>query len=75
MQYFQGPPNYWSPADIDQNVLSKYSPKGMSATVYDPQSIMLYAFDGALFSDGLGPTNQNTNLSQTDITMIRTMYP
>lgn len=75
MQYFQGPPNYWLPEDIRANVLEKYSPKGISATEFDPTSIMLYAFDGALFSDGLGPTNSNTSVSKEDIEMIRGMYP
>jgi Matrixin len=75
MKYFSGPPNFWSPADINHNVLSKYSPKGVSATEFDPKSIMLYAFDGKLFADGLGPTNSNTKLSPRDITMIKSMYP
>lgn len=75
MHYFQGPPNYWSPPDIEHNVLSKYSPQGVSATQYDPKSIMLYAFDGALFSDGLGPTNSNSKLSTYDTNMIKSMYP
>ena len=75
MKYFAGPPNFWSPADIKSNVIEKYSPKGMSVTNFDPKSIMLYAFDGALFADGLGPTNENTNVSPTDISMIKIMYP
>jgi hypothetical protein len=75
MTYFQGPPNYWSPAEIKHNVLSKYSPHGVSATNYDPKSIMLYSFDGALFADGLGPTNSNTKLSAYDINMIGQLYP
>jgi serralysin len=75
MKYFQGPPNYWTPAEIKHNVLQKYSPKGISATQYDPKSIMLYAFDGALFADGKGPTNTNRKLSTTDIQMIHRMYP
>jgi hypothetical protein len=75
MKYFQGPPNYWSPADIKSNVLQKYSPTGISATRFDPKSIMLYAFDGALFADGLGPTNTNNTASATDIKMIKSMYP
>lgn len=75
LKYFQGPPNYWSPADIQSNVLGKYSPTGLSATRFDPKSIMLYEFDGRLFSDGLGPTNTNTKLSATDIKMIKSMYP
>jgi hypothetical protein len=75
MKYFEGPPNYWSPEDIKSNVLSKYSPKGVSATQFDPKSIMLYYFDAALFSDGLGPTNENSKLSPLDVRMIRSMYP
>ncbi|MBS1914390.1 MAG: hypothetical protein JST22_20545 [Bacteroidetes bacterium] len=75
LKYFQGPPNYWSPADIQQNVLGKYSPQGIKATQFDPKSIMLYAFDGALFSDGLGPTNSNTTPSDKDIAMIKSLYP
>ena len=75
LKYFQGPPNYWSPADIQSNVLGKYSPAGISATTYDPASIMLYAFDGRLFSDGKGPTNTNTKVSPTDVKMMKSMYP
>ena len=74
MKYFQGPPNYWDEAAIQHNVLQKYSAQGISATRFDPRSIMLYSFDAALFSDGLGPTNSNTNVSQSDIQMIRQMY-
>lgn len=75
MKYFQGPPNFWSTDDIKSNVLDKYSPKGISATQFDPKSIMLYSFDGALFADGKGPTNENTVLSATDKRMIKRMYP
>jgi hypothetical protein len=56
-------------------VLQKYSAKGILATAFDPKSIMLYAFDAQLFSDGKGPTNENTNLSTQDRGMIRKMYP
>ncbi len=73
-KYFQGPPNFWTPDDIRHNVLGKYSSKGISATQFDPKSIMLYTFDGALFSDGLGATNNNTKLSEHDIRMIKEMY-
>ena len=75
MKAFQGPPNFWSAEDIQFNVLQKYSPRGVSATQFDPKSIMLYSFDGSLFSDGRGPTNENTVLSSTDKTMIKKMYP
>lgn len=75
MKYFQGPPNYWTEDSIKHNVLQKYSPTGISATVFDPKSIMLYAFDAALFADGKGPTNENSKCSPDDIKMIGTMYP
>jgi hypothetical protein len=71
---FSGPPNFWSKADIDHNILQKYSPKGISATVFDPKSIMLYQFDAALFTDHKGTPN-NTHLSSLDEKMIARMYP
>jgi hypothetical protein len=71
---FSGPPNYWSQADIDTNILQKYSPEGISATRFDMQSIMLYQFDGSLFTDGK-PTPNNTQLSPEDEQMIGQMYP
>lgn len=74
MKYFQGPPNFWDAAAIQHNVLQKYSTQGILATRFDPRSIMLYSFDAALFSDGLGPTNNNKTVSSSDIQMIRSMY-
>lgn len=71
---FSGPPNFWSKADIDTNILEKYSPDGISATVFDEDSIMLYQFDGSLFLDGQA-TRLNTQLSDTDKQMIAQMYP
>jgi hypothetical protein len=71
---FSGPPNYWSKQDIDQNILQKYSPDGISATQFDISSIMLYQFDGSLFKDGQG-TPLNTHLSDLDKQMIAQMYP
>lgn len=75
LRVFQGPPNYWSPADIRSNVLDKYRSRGILTTEYDPKSIMLYAFDAALFLDGKGPTNSNSRLSAKDKAMIRRLYP
>jgi len=74
LKYFQGPPNFWSADEVRSNVLAKYSPKGISATEFDPKSIMLYSFDGKLFADNKGPTNSNKALSDRDITMIKSMY-
>jgi hypothetical protein len=71
---FKGPPNNWNKSEIDSNILQKYGKKGIAATLFDPQSIMLYQFDGALFTDGKG-TPLNTHLSDLDKSMIKQMYP
>ena len=71
---FSGAPNYWTRQEIDFNILQKYSPQGVSATTFDPDSIMLYQFPGALFTDGQG-TRRNTRLSERDKSMIAQMYP
>jgi hypothetical protein len=73
-EVFSGPPNNWSKEEIDQNILEKYSPKGLSATAFDIQSIMLYQFDPELFTDHKG-TPLNTQLSNKDKAMIAKMYP
>jgi hypothetical protein len=71
---FSGPPNNWSKADIDSNILEKYSPKGIAASAFDMKSIMLYQFDATLFTDHKG-TPENTRLSTQDKSFIRLMYP
>lgn len=75
MEQFQGPPNNWSPEKIRFNVLEKLAPEGILASEFDPESIMLYSFDGNLFADGEGPTNSNDRLSAKDIEHISKMYP
>jgi hypothetical protein len=74
IKYFSGPPNFWSKEDIEVNVLGKYSIDQLNATTYDPDSIMLYAFDGALLADGK-PTRHNTKMSKRDRSFIRKQYP
>ena len=71
---FSGSPNFWNKADIDFNILQKYSAIGVSATTFDPDSIMLYMFPGNLFKDGK-PTKSNTHLSAQDEAFIKQMYP
>jgi hypothetical protein len=71
---FSGPPNNWSKADIDSNILEKYSPKGITASSFDMKSIMLYQFDASLFLDHKG-TPLNTKLSPLDKSFMKTMYP
>ena len=72
--YFSGPPNNWSKDDIDNNVVGKYSVDQLNASKYDPNSIMLYQFDGALIKGGK-PTKFNTHLSTGDKRFIKKQYP
>ncbi len=72
--YFSGPPNNWSKDEIDNNVIGKYSVDQLNASKYDPDSIMLYQFDGALIKSGQ-PTKFNTRLSTGDKRFIRKQYP
>jgi len=71
---FSGPPNNWSKDEIDQNILQKYGKRGISATLFDKYSIMLYEFDGSLFKSGVG-TPLNGHMSALDKKMIARMYP
>ena len=71
---FSGPPNNWSKATINANILEKYSPNGISATIFDPQSIMLYQFPAELFNNHVA-TPLNTSLSDKDKALIAQMYP
>jgi Astacin (Peptidase family M12A) len=73
-KYFGGPPNNWSKEDIETNVVGKYSVDQLNASKYDPDSIMLYRFDGALIKGGK-PTKFNTRLSTGDKRFIKAQYP
>ena len=73
-KYFAGPPNFWSKEDVDVNVVGKYSVDQLNASKFDPNSIMLYQFDGALIKDGK-PTRFNTKMSAGDKRFIRKQYP
>ena len=41
---FSGPPNNWTKAEIDFNIVQKYSMTQLNATKFDIKSIMLYSF-------------------------------
>ncbi|MEY4730289.1 MAG: hypothetical protein RL020_1447 [Pseudomonadota bacterium] len=72
--YFGGPPNNWTKEETDNNVVGKYSVDQLNASKYDPNSIMLYQFDGALIKGGK-PTKLNTHLSAGDKRFIKKQYP
>ena len=66
--------NNWTKEETDINVVGKYSVDQLNASNYDPNSIMLYQFDGALIKGGK-PTKLNTRLSAGNKRFIRKQYP
>jgi hypothetical protein len=64
-----GPPNFWPPDQVRFNVLEKYSTDQIKGTVFDPDSIMLYAFPARWTRNGIS-TNANEVLSALDKSFI-----
>lgn len=69
-----GPPNSWTVAQIRNNVLTKYSTDQVRSTVFDADSIMLYAFPSRWTTNGVG-THSNEVLSAQDRAFIAAAYP
>jgi hypothetical protein len=64
----------WSKEETDQNVLIPYSPEGMQFSMFDPESIMLYAVDDRL-TVGTWSVGWNRELSSIDKSFIGSRYP
>jgi hypothetical protein len=74
-QYYEGPPNCWSPKKVDDNVIKRRSPSSdLDTTQFDPQSIMEYPVDPNLTTDGKG-NDWNTDFSELDKKFIARQYP
>ena len=71
-----GPPNFWDEATVRHNVLDKYAADQLHGTIFDPDSIMLYAFPATWTTNGFG-THENEKLSNLDKQFIKgaKMYP
>jgi serralysin len=69
-----GPPNSWSPDQIEQNMFRKYPLTDVTATDTDPLSIMMYPIPKAWTLDGFS-AGLNAELSQNDKSLIKTAYP
>lgn len=73
-----GPPNFWSRDRTFFNILRKLDPDEVNGTVWDPQSIMEYAFEAGLilepeqFRAGLNPPG---TLSAADKEYVLRRYP
>ncbi len=72
--YFGGAPNYWSTAQVDNNILNTFSPNQTNSGIYDRESIMHYFFPNGLTTDG-STFLQNNVLSTTDKSFIGAIYP
>lgn len=73
-QYFLGPPNNWTKAEVDSNIFDHYSKDQTQFTDMDRKSIMMYFFPPEFTLDGYG-TAENKKLSSTDIEFIQEQYP
>ena len=69
-----GPPNNWDKAQVDHNVLSRYSKEQTQFTTFDPHSIMLYSFPKEWTLNNMEFTT-NSALSDTDKSYIAASYP
>ncbi|MBC7390108.1 MAG: matrixin family metalloprotease, partial [Opitutaceae bacterium] len=72
--YYTGAPNYWTRADVDNNVFFKFSASQTNYTAFDKLSIMMYAVPASFTTDGFSAGN-NYALSETDKFFIGQRYP
>lgn len=73
-EFYSGPPNGWNKQQIDHNILDKYNETQLNTTLFDPKSVMLYAVNPWLTSDGFG-TEPNFALSDVDKAFLLDIYP
>jgi hypothetical protein len=70
---FSGPPNNWDKETINRNILKKYDEDQINGSEFDPESIMLYFFDGKLTKNNKG-TEANHRLSDLDKKWLQNAY-
>jgi serralysin len=67
------PPNRWSVEQVDRNILDRLAPADVTATPFDPASIMAYEIPPSWLLDGAA-LPRNTCLSTGDIDLVRALY-
>lgn len=72
--YYQGPPNYWTKEDVDNNLFAKYSVSRTQYSQFDKYSIMLYSISDEL-TLGTWSVGHNKVLSVMDKSFIGVIYP
>ncbi|WP_367867458.1 M12 family metallopeptidase [Pedobacter sp. WC2423] len=73
--YYMGPPNNWSKADVDFNVLAVESRTGLNYTAYDSSSIMHYPVEARFTTNNRTIAANNTTISAKDVLYMKTYYP
>jgi hypothetical protein len=73
--YFGGPPNNWSKAEVDQNVLTPIDESQLTATPdADQDSIMCYQLPGSITVDGQ-PITGGVDIDDADYALAASLYP
>jgi len=72
---FCGPPNKWDWATIQHNVIDALDINTTNGSNFDPQSVMIYGFPGALTKNMPNGIQPNPNLSRGDTNWLRKTYP
>lgn len=75
LRFFQGPPNQWDEAAIKANLYTPWKASNYPAKkLFDPDSIMMYAFPSNLFRGGMS-LHDNPTLSAMDKRFASALYP
>lgn len=72
--YYGGPPNYWSPQQVETNLFQTYDRTTTNFSEFDRDSIMLYPIPQAL-TLGEYEVGWNMELSEVDKAFMRRQYP
>ncbi len=72
--YYMNGSNDWTKEKVDNNLFAKYNPENVFRTDFDTDSIMMYAVNAALTTDGFS-TEWNSSLSDLDKALIAEAYP
>ncbi|HUW15279.1 MAG TPA: hemopexin repeat-containing protein [Anaerolineae bacterium] len=75
LAYYTGPPNNWSVASTEHNVLEAYSRDISQYSVFDIHSIMLYPIPNAHTMGDFAVPWSNFELSDADRSFIDRVYP
>ncbi|WP_165499820.1 M12 family metallopeptidase [Pedobacter frigidisoli] len=73
-QYYMGPPNNWTRAQVNSNIFDKYKPREVRNTAYDTNSIMHYWIPNEFTTDNFS-VDENAYLSDKDKIFIKRIYP